>query len=155
VAKARAEDGTDIEIVTEGLVSAPQISFLSAPQLPEDEILARLLFGGSVTNLSALQALQLASAVAVLTGRSDGGVIDKLRQNFGLDDLDVTSTTEGTTEVRVGKYLSDNLYSDVVVDSEGQAEINLNLDISRDITVRGSVTNEGNTSLGVFYERDY
>ncbi|MCV2881994.1 translocation/assembly module TamB domain-containing protein [Actibacterium sp. XHP0104] len=155
VAQARAEDGTDIEIVTEGLVSAPQISFLSAPQLPEDEILARLLFGGSVTNLSALQALQLASAVSVLTGRSDGGVIDKLRRNFGLDDLDVTSTTEGTTELRVGKYLSDNLYSDVVVDSEGQAEINLNLDITRDITVRGGVTNEGDTSLGVFYERDY
>ena len=61
----------------------------------------------------------------------------------------------GGTPVRAGKYISDNIYSDVVVESGGRAEINLNLDVTSDITARGSVDNTGNSSLGVFFERDY
>uniref|UniRef100_UPI003567159E translocation/assembly module TamB domain-containing protein n=1 Tax=Actibacterium sp. TaxID=1872125 RepID=UPI003567159E len=113
------------------------------------------LFGRSITTLSAFQAAQMASAVAVLTGRSDGGIIETLRRNFGLDDLDVTTDEAGTTQVRLGKYLSDNLYSDVVVDSNGDTEINLNLDLTPQITVKGGVDTTGKTSLGVFFERDY
>jgi translocation and assembly module TamB len=43
----------------------------------------------------------------------------------------------------------------VVVESGGRAEINLNLDVTSDITARGSVDNTGNSSLGIFFERDY
>ncbi len=44
----------------------PEITFASVPQLPQDELLSRILFGTSITNLSAPEAVQLASAVAAL-----------------------------------------------------------------------------------------
>jgi len=154
VASTESGDVT-ILIVIEGPALAPDIGFLSQPELPEDEVLARLLFGRSITDISPLQAAQLASAVATLAGRGGDGIVGRLRQNFGLDDLDVTTDDQGNAALRAGKYLSDNLYTDVTVDAQGEAQINLNLDVSKSVTVKGGASNSGETSLGVFFERDY
>ena len=154
VAVTEAND-IEVRIILDGPASAPDISFTSSPELPEDEVLAQLLFGRNLSNLSALQALELASAVAALAGGGAGGLLSDLRDSFGLDDLDVSEGADGGTAVRAGKYISENIYSDVVVESGGRTEINLNLDITTDITARGSVDNTGNSSLGIFFERDY
>lgn len=148
-------NGITVRIILEGAASSPEITFASTPELPEDEVLAQLLFGRNLSNLSALQALELANAVATLAGRGGVGILSRLRDGFGLDDLDVSQTEEGGTAVRAGKYISDNVYSDVVVESGGRTEINLNLDVTSEITARGRVDNTGNSSVGVFFERDY
>ncbi|MHC0052255.1 translocation/assembly module TamB domain-containing protein [Actibacterium sp. D379-3] len=154
VAETQSDD-TTVQIVTEGPLSEPEVSFLSQPELPQDEVLARLLFGRGITTLSPLQAAQLAGAVATLAGRSGGGIVAKLRQGFGLDDLNITSDGAGATQLRAGKYLSENIYTDVTVDSAGTSEINLNLDLLPNVTVKGGLGDTGDTSLGIFYERDY
>lgn len=148
-------NGIIVSVILDGPASSPDISFTSNPELPEDEVLAQLLFGRNLSNLSALQALELANAVATLAGGRSGGLLTSLRDGFGLDDLDVSQTEEGNTAVRAGKYIADNVYTDVVVESGGRTEINLNLDVTSDITARGSVDNTGNSSLGIFFERDY
>ncbi len=143
------------QIVLEGPANAPIVSFVSTPSLPEDEVLAQLLFGRSLTRISAFQALQLASAVAELSGRGGAGLVARLRDSFGLDDFDVTTSQEGTTQFRAGKYVSENVYSDVTADSEGKADISLNLDLTPSVTVKGRVGTGGDTGLGVFFEKDY
>ena len=152
-AETRAED-VAVAIILQGQASAPQLSFTSQPELPEEEILARLLFGRGAATLSPLQAVQLASAVATLAGRNEG-LVARLRSSFGVDDLDVTSTEAGETSVRVGKYLSENIYTDVTVNSDGQSEINLNLDLIPNVTLQGGAATDGETSVGVFWQRDY
>lgn len=153
VAETRNGDITS-RIVIDGQISAPEVSFESDPELPEDEVVAQLLFGRDLSTLSPFQALQLAGAVATLTGRG-GGVVSDIRSNIGLDDLDVTSTATGETEVRAGKYLTDSIYSDIIVDSAGRTEVNLNLDISPKLKLKGRVTSEGETGVGIHYQRDY
>ena len=148
-------DDTVIRIVVQGLALQPEILFLSEPELPEDEVLARLLFGRGIETLSPLQAAQLAGAVANLAGVGGEGIVSRLRKGFGLDDLDVTGDAEGGVGVRAGKYISDNIYTDVEIDSLGQAEVSINLDLSPSVTVKGSVDNEGQSGIGVFFERDY
>lgn len=143
-----------VRIVVEGPAAAPQVSFQSEPDLPEDEILAHLLFGREASTLSPLQLARLVPALATL---SDGGegAIGGLRGAAGLDDLDVSSTDDGETQLRLGKYLSDNAYSDVTVNSRGESEINLNLDISPNVTLKGTVGSDGRSGIGIFLERDY
>lgn len=108
-----------------------------APELPQEEALARLLFGRSLDKISPLQAAQLANAVAVLAGRGGVGIVGNLRRNFGLDDLDVTTAEDGTTALKAGKYISDNVYTEVEVDQDGKSQINLNLDLREGVTVKG------------------
>jgi len=144
-----------ITLTLEGEASEPVLNITSSPELPEEEVLARLLFDRGLTTLSPLQAAQLASAVATLAGKGGEGIVAKLRSGIGLDDLDIGTDAEGNATLRAGKYLSENLYSDVAVDSSGKTEINLNLDITPNLTARGSVGSDGNSGIGIFFERDY
>ncbi len=144
-----------IRIVIEGLLSDPDLEITSQPDLPEEEVLARLLFERGIENISALQAVQLAAAVRTLAGGGGGGIVGRLREDFGLDDLDVTTGADGNTAVQAGKYISENIYTGVTVDSTGRSKVDLNLEVSPSITARGSVSSDGDTSLGVFFERDY
>mgnify|MGYP002632494347 FL=1 len=93
--------------------------------------------------------------MATLAGRSENDVLGQLRNSVGLSDLDVATNEDGTTELRAGAYIAENLYSEITADSEGREEINLNLDVTRNVTVRGSVDSEGGSGLGVFFEKDY
>ena len=118
-------------------------------------MLAQLLFGRGLQTLSPLQAAQLAGAVATLAGRGGEGIVGRLRKGFGLDDLDLTTDATGGASLRAGKYLSENLYTDIQINADGTSQINLNLDITDTLTGRGRLGSDGETGIGVYYEKDY
>lgn len=153
-ATTRVEE-TDITIRIEGFASEPDLRVTSDPELPEDEALSFFLFGRSVTTLSPLQAVQLAAAVRTLSGQGGLGLTENLRSGLGVDNLDIGTDADGNAQATVGKYISDNIYTDVTVGGDGTSEINLNLQVNPNVTVRGRVSSDGDTGLGVFFEKDY
>ncbi len=153
-ATTETED-TEIAVEVLGRADRPEIRFTSSPELPQEEVLARLIFGRGLETLSPIQAARLAIAVRTLAGQGGEGIVGNIRSGAGLADLDVTTNEDGNAAVRAGAYLGENIYSDVTIDSAGETQLNLNLDVSPSLTVRGGVTNEGSSSLGIFFERDY
>ncbi|AXC48897.1 DUF490 domain-containing protein [Paracoccus suum] len=149
------QDSITTIISIEGEANDPKIKFSSIPDMPEEEVLSQLLFGRGLDNISPLQAAQLANAVAVLAGRGGEGIVSKLRNQIGLDDLDLATDAEGNVTVRAGKYITDKVYTDVAVGGDGKTKLNLNLDVTKALTARGSVDNEGESTLGLYYEKDY
>lgn len=154
VATTETDDAT-VQVILEGLASAPDLRLTSSPDLPEEEILARLLFGRSFSKMSAFQAAQLVGAVATLSGKGGGGLTGRLRDTFGLSDVDITTTEDGATEFSTGTYITDNVYSEITADSDGRNRINLNLDLGRSLTVKGRADSQGDTGIGIFFEKDY
>jgi translocation and assembly module TamB len=154
VARSRGSDIVVFINVT-GRVSDLDISFSSQPGLPEDEVLARLIFKRSVGELSPLQLAQLAAAAAELAGGGNSSLLGSLREATGLDDLDVVTDSEGNTAVRAGRYIQENIYLGVEAGAKGSTRGTINLDITEDLKARGSVGSDGNSSLGVFFEKDY
>lgn len=148
-------DDVTISLRISGLASEPELEVTSVPELPEDEALSYFLFGKDPTNISALQAVQLAAAIRTLTGQGGAGLTDQLRQTLNVDELDIGTDADGNAEAKVGKYISENIYTDLTVNSDGTNEIHLNLDVTPNLTVRGSADNNGESALGVFFERDY
>ena len=148
-------DGITSSILIEGDATDPKVTFTSSPDLPQEEVVARLLFNRGLDTMSAFQALQLASAVATLAGTGGEGVIGALRQKTGLDNLDVQSDGTGNTSVTAGKYLSDKTYSEVTVDQAGKSSISLNYDVAPHITLKGHVDSDSSTGVGIFLQRDY
>jgi translocation and assembly module TamB len=155
IAASNQSDGITSTVRIDGPAIDPVVSFTSSPDLPQEEVLAHLLFGRGLQNLSALQAAQLANAVASLAGRGGEGIVGRLRKSFGLDDLDVTTDATGSTVLKAGKYISDNVYSEVELGQDGKSQINLNLDLRPGVTVTGRLGADGNTGLGIFVEKDY
>jgi translocation and assembly module TamB len=148
-------DGITASVQIEGSATDPLVSFTSDPDLPQEEVLARLLFDRGLESLTAFQAVQLAGAVATLAGRAGVGVIDNLRQRAGLDNLDLTANGVGSAELTFGKYLSEKAYTEVTLDQGGKSSISINLDLAPHVTVKGQLDSDGQTGIGLFLQRNY
>lgn len=150
-----AGDAISVVIAVRGRISDPTLTLSSEPELPQDEVLARLIFDRGLNELSPLQIAQLALAANELAGNSQGSVLGDLRDGLGLSDLDVVTDDEGNPAVRATQYVQENVYVGVEASTAGQARTTINLDITEDLTARGSVGSDGESSLGIFFERDY
>ena len=147
--------GIASSVLIEGDATNPAVTFTSSPDLPQEQVLAHLLFDRGIDKISAFQAAQLASAVASLAGRGGDGVMGALRRKTLLDNLDVQADGTGNTTVTAGKYLGDKAYSEVTVGQGGTSAISLNYDLGRNITAKTHADSEGMTGLGLFLTRDY
>ncbi len=141
-------DGVTANLNVSGTAEMPQITFTSTPSLPQDEVLSRLLFGSSVTNLSAIEALQLAGSLNSLRGTGGGlNPLGKLRSAVGIDRLRILSADDTSgrgTALAAGKYITRDIYVEIITDARGftatQLEIALNSSAERalaDGVVRG------------------
>ena len=148
-------DGITVFVTVSGRISELDVSFSSQPELPEDEVLARLIFNRGINELSPLQIAQLAAAAADLAGGSETSLLGSLREAVGLDELDIVTDAEGNAAVRAGTYIQENVYLGVEAGARGTTRGTINLDITEDLKARGSVGSDGDSSLGVFYEKDY
>lgn len=155
VARTQGNDITVIVTVS-GRASAPEVTFSSDPMLPQDEVLARLIFDRGVGELSPLQLAQLAAAAAELAGggSGSGSLLGSLRAAAGLDDLDIVTDSEGNVGVRAGAYIDDNIYLGVEAGA-GESRVTIDLDITDQLRARGTTSTTGNSGVGLFYEQDY
>ena len=143
-------------VTVSGRASDPAVEFSSVPELPEDEVLAHLLFNRGVGELSPIQIARLASAIAQMSGASSGGgILENLRKSTGLDDLDIVTDQEGEAALRAGRYVSENVYLGVEQGAAGSSKVTIDLDVTKDVKARGAFSSEGDSSIGIFYEREY
>lgn len=154
---ARTEgEGITVFVTVSGRASNIDVSFSSSPALPQDEVLSQLIFKRSISDLSPLQLAKLAGAAAELVGGGSGnGLVDNLRSAAGLDDLDIVTDSQGNVAVQAGTYLQDNVYLGVQAGAGGQSKVTINLDVTSDLKLTGSAAQDGDSSVGVYYERDY
>lgn len=139
-----------------GLANDPAFSFTASPALPQDEVLAQLIFGRESSSLSAFQIAQLADAVATLSGGQRTSLFNKLRQGLGVDDLNVGTDENGGAQVTAGKYLNKRTYIELKQGQDAtKSGVAINLDIGKGVKLRGEATADGNTSTGIFYEKEY
>ncbi|MGY6552800.1 MAG: translocation/assembly module TamB domain-containing protein [Erythrobacter sp.] len=154
-----ARSGANIGIGITGSAMMPQISFSSTPPLPDEEILARLLFGGSVTSLSATDALQLAAALASLQGGGGGlDPIGSLRSSIGLDQLRIIAADPiigRETSVALGKNLSRRFYVELITDGRDYNATQLEYRITNWLVLLGLVSTIGRDSLLAQVRKDY
>jgi translocation and assembly module TamB len=147
---------TTITVTVSGEADNPQIAFTSSPELPQDEVLALLLFGKSVGNLSATQIASLAAAIATLTGGNDNGPLAAIRKSLGLDAIDINTDGENGPSVSVGKYINDNIYLGVEQGTgSASSRVKVDIDLDRGLKVRGEVGADGSSKAGIFFEREY
>jgi translocation and assembly module TamB len=147
---------TTITVNVAGPANNPSVTFSSSPALPQDEILARLIFNRSLNNLSAFQIAQLASAVGQLAGGGSTSLLDGLRNKLGVDDLDITTDESGGAQLRAGKYLNDRTYLELQQGSDSaSSKAIINLDVGRGVKLKGEAAGDGSAAGGIFFEREY
>ncbi|RXZ64064.1 translocation/assembly module TamB domain-containing protein [Pelagerythrobacter rhizovicinus] len=151
-------DGLNVIVQVQGNAMQPEISFTSNPALPEEEILARLLFGGSITELSATDALQLGAAVASLRGGGGLDPINQLRTAIGLDRLRIVGpdpALDRGTAVAVGKNFGRRFYAELITDGQGYSATELEFRVTSWLSLLASMSTIGRESVRAEISRDY
>lgn len=149
----------DVTVTVTGSAAKPAIALSSSPALPQDEIMARLLFGKASGALSPFEAVQLAQAMAELTGVGGGGpgVLDKIRKGLGLDRLDLEAG-EGATaapSLSAGRYVTRGVFvgakqgatpgsSAATVEIELTPNVKVETDVGADSTGKAGINLEWN-----------
>ncbi|HEX7821151.1 MAG TPA: translocation/assembly module TamB domain-containing protein [Sphingobium sp.] len=158
VASGDVEDVT-INITITGSAADPQIAFTSTPSLPQDELMARILFGSSVGELSAIQAVQLASSLNSLRGGKGGlNPLGVLQSSTGIDRLRLLGedkTTGRGNAVAVGQYITKDVYVEIVTDTRGYTQTQLEIALSKALSILSSTGSFGGQSVNLRYRKDY
>jgi translocation and assembly module TamB len=154
LAETSAGDVT-AQITVTGSASEPDFAFTSTPDLPQDEVISRLLFGKASGGLSAGQALQLAQAVAQFSG-GGGGAFENLRKSLGVDSLDISTGAGGGVAVGASRYINDRVSLGVKAGADPEdTGVTINLDVTRHIKIQGAAGADGSASGGIGVEREY
>ena len=152
-------NGVAARISIGGSAQKPIISFTSTPAMPEEELLSRLLFGSSITQISAPEALQLASAVAALQNGGNGlNPINAVRRAAGLDRLRILPADPQTgqgTSIAAGKYVTRRVYAEIITDGQGYSATRVEFQVTRWLSLLSSISTLGRQSGNVRVSRDY
>ncbi|MDR3528787.1 MAG: translocation/assembly module TamB domain-containing protein [Rhizomicrobium sp.] len=143
VAQSQA-NGITATLKITGTASQPRIALSSSPPLPQDEVLAQLLFQQSAKTLSALQLASVAQAAASLSGGPGFDPVGIMRSSLGLDRLAVGSTQDasggaGSTTIEAGKYVFRNVYVGARQDLSGGTRALVQVDITKHLKAQAQV----------------
>jgi translocation and assembly module TamB len=153
IAETTATDIT-ARIAVSGPANQPSFQINSQPSLPEDEILSRVLFDRPSGSLSAFQAIQLANAVAMLSGNGDA--FERLRRTLGVDSLDISTSATGGATVGATRAINDRISVGVTTGARPQDNgVNVNLDVTRHLRLQLGADASGGSSAGVGTEWEF
>jgi translocation and assembly module TamB len=164
------QGGITATLKVTGYADAPKIALSSVPDLPQDEVLAHLLFGESLKQLSPLQIAEIGAALAELSGLTgSGGPLSSIRKGLGLDRLSVGGGTNGAgATVEAGRYVAKGVYvgAKQAAGGAGGTQAQVQVDLTRHLklqttlgtggTAQGATPqNDPGSSVGLSYQFEY
>lgn len=150
--------GLTATVTVTGTSNRPDIRFTSVPALPEEELLSRLLFGSSITQISAPEAVQIGAALASLRGGGGLDPINRLRSAIGLDRLRIIGADAAlgrATSIAVGKNIGRRIYVEIVSDGRGYNATQVEYRVTRWLSLLGTISSIGRQGLDAKVSKDY
>ena len=156
--EAAATDGEFKAIVKlDGPADQLKFRLESEPALPEDEVLAKLLFDRELSEIGAIEAAKLALALNKLRGGGGFDAFGEIRDALQIDTLDIVSGEESEdSRVKAGKYLNDDVYVEVEQGAgDDTSRARVEIEILPNISLEADTGEDSNGGVGVKWRFDY
>ncbi len=158
VTAERRKAGMTGRVILSGRPSTLSVTVTSDPPMPQDEVMARLLFGRSLTTITPIQALTLARAMDSLAGGKTFELVDRAQRAVGLDRVELVQSddTEGSTALSVGRYVTEDAY--VTVEKglgTDKGKVSVEYEVTPRITVQTEVGADAAGGVEVKWKWDY
>ena len=130
------------------------------PALPQDELLSRILFGTSITNLVGARSGAAGvggggAAVGLGQPRPDQRACAARSASTGLRIVPADVATGQKTALSAGKYIGRKLFVEVITDGQGYSATRVEYQMTRWLSLLSSVSTIGRTSANVRVSKDY
>ncbi len=157
-----SSDNITATLTLSGTANKPKILLSSIPELPQDEILARLLFSRSASNLSTMEMVQIGSAIASLSGVTSGvgDPLESVRKKLSLDRLSVGGADNA---LEAGRYVMPGVYVGAKQGlSSTSPQAAVQIDLTKSIKLEATIgtgapagKSAGTNSVGIIYQFEY
>lgn len=151
----REDPSLKVTVRIRGTAERPEINLVSTPSLPNDEILSKVLFERSASQLSPVEAAQLASALSSLTGGGGLDIIGNLKSFAGLDRLAFGGGQQSGVTVSGGKYLTDDLYLELTGGGREGPSAQVEWRIGKSLSILSRLAGQSGNRLAVRWRKDY
>ncbi|MEE2567680.1 translocation/assembly module TamB domain-containing protein [Hyphobacterium marinum] len=154
----RETEGLTAIVEVSGPMTAPRIALTSRPQLPDDEVLSRVLFGRSVSELSTLEAAQLAAALSsAATGGGGFDAFDRLRNLTGVDRLSIRTGASGAPIVTGGRYIDEDVYLEIEAGTGADmtTAARIEWELRPDLRLLSRVTGTADASIALRWRKEF
>lgn len=151
----REDPSLKVTVRIRGTAARPEIALVSSPSLPNDEILSKVLFERSASQLSPVEAAQLASALSSLTGGGGLDVIGNLKSFAGLDRLAFGGGQQTGVTVSGGKYLTDDIYLELTGGGREGPSAQVEWRIGKSLSILSRLAGQAGNRLAVRWRKDY
>lgn len=160
IADYRARGGVTASVTVSGRASRPEIRLSSVPTLPEEDVVALVMFGKPATELSASESLQTAEALAAVSGVNpfgSGGVAGAARGALGLDLLNIDLGDEDeASSLTIGKYVADRLFVSATQDARGESgSVRIEYELFDSFTVETELKQNGDQTVSGNWKLDF
>ena len=151
----------DAQVRITGRADDFRVTLTSQPPLPQDEIMANILFGQSVAKLNAFQAYQLAASISQLSGGGMPDIVGKTRSLLGVDRLSISGgddsgRSDSGPAVSAGKYVSEGVYVGVEQElTDAKQDVVVEVDITPNFSVESRAGTRSGAGLGFNWKYDY
>jgi translocation and assembly module TamB len=138
-----------------GMAAKPEITLSSTPVLPQDEVLSQVLFGTSASQLSGVEAAQLAAALATLATGGGFDVLGSLQNFARLDRLALGSDSASGVTVSGGKYIGKRFYLELTGGGRYGPSAQVEYRANHGLSLISQVGGEAGAKLAVRWRYDY
>lgn len=147
-----AVGNTSATLTVSGTASNPKITLSSVPEMPQDQILAQLLFPNSNGQLSPFQVASIAAGLAELSGTTSDfpNPLKGVQNALGLDALGIGTGPNGSPSLQAGRYIGRRLYIGAQQSATGAGgQGTIQYDITKGLKLNATVgTGETTSAIG-------
>lgn len=150
------ESNVEIMPVISGSLFNPALNIKSIPEHSQEDALSLLLFGAESSEITSFQAIQLANSLKRLTTKNDSGPdpLRKIRDLFGIDDINIKTDDSTSLSVEVQKYVVDNVKLKAG-GGESDSTVAIEVDLTPNISVESGASTTSGNSVGVNWKYNY
>ncbi|MGH8295060.1 MAG: translocation/assembly module TamB domain-containing protein [Steroidobacteraceae bacterium] len=165
---------TTVTLRVTGFADSPKISLSSSPPLPQDDLLALLLFGKPASKLGAIELAETGAALASLSGIGPGGggsgskwnPLTWIKKGLGLNNLSIGGasppggaaagggTTASGASITAGKYVSRRVYLTATQTTYGTSQLQVDIALSNHLKLQTRLGNGAATAQGTTPQND-
>jgi hypothetical protein len=160
-----------IEAILKGKVFDPKLTFRATPPLSKKEILSRVLFNKSVSDVTSKQALFLQNSMkledssTISNGPEGDHALSKIQKTLGIDRIDlkqIEGQENSSYSIQLGKYLSDSTYLKLTSNflnrlrqTTGAHSIGIDSSLGHNVHIQAEVDDNSNGQLNILWKKDY
>lgn len=148
---------SDVQVMVsvQGPLESPTFTMHSIPHMPTSALLSRILFNKDISEITAVEALQLANVLVSMTGTTGPDVLENIRRSIGVDRLTIVGK-EGSDEIslQIGWYLTHGVTVSLS-QSATSSDVTIEVDLKHGFIFQAETQNQEEGKFSLKWNKNY